>query len=458
MIIRDITQRRPGVTTVFVAFSLVTIIGLVALSVDGGLLHLKSREARAHADAAAMAGACDLYSNYPKYAGVDTNGTASAQAKAVASANGATNDGTTSKVTVNIPPASGPYKDKAGYVEVLVTYYVDRAFSRIFDSTPLPVSARAVAYGAWSSPKAGIIILDYDDRASLNAQGNGAFTETGAPVIVNSNNPSATVTAGNGNLIGQEFYITGGMSVSGNSSFQTQPVAGQIFTGSHPTPDPLAYLPVPSTTADGEMTRTSLGQGNHQYVLTPGRYTNLPNFTTGDVVILQQASANDQGGIFYIDGGGFRSTGATIKMGDGTGGVMIYNNPRDSNSDKLQITGNPDGQVNLSGLTSGPYAGMSIWQNRNSNVDMLIEGNGDFNIKGTLYAAGARLNINGNGKTSAGDMTGFYYDDNGNKVNGASQVGSTLIVNNLSLGGNGNIRINYNAPATAKTRIITLVE
>ena len=120
------------------------------------------------------------------------------------------------------------------------------------------------------------------------------------------------------------------------------------------------------------MTKTSLGMGNFQYTLTPGRYTNLPNFNTGDVVILEQASTNGAGGIFYIDGGGLHSTGATITMGTGSGGVMIYNRPAGSdNSDKIQITGNKDGTVNFSGLASGPYAGLVLWQDRTSKVELL---------------------------------------------------------------------------------------
>jgi hypothetical protein len=450
---------RKGIVVVLVALGLVGIISVVALTVDGGMLQLDYRKARAHADASAMAGACVLYKNYPKQQGKDVDGEALVEAKNTAAKNGVKNDNVTSKLVVNIPPQSGPYKGMDSYIEVTVTYYVTRGFSRIFGSGTIPVEARAVARGAWVAPKAGVILLDYDDRASLNSQGNGAFTETGAPVIVNSNNPSATVSAGNGVLKAQEFYITGGLTVSGGGSLVTEPVANQIFTGMHPTPDPLAYLPVPNMPADGTMTKTSLGKGNWSYLLTPGRYTNLPNFNTGDIVIFQPASTNGGDGIYYIDGGGLHSTGATLTMGAGSGGIMIYNRPTDaSNSQKVQITGNPAGTVNLSGLTSGPYSGMVLWQDRKSDAEMLVEGNGNFSIQGTLYAAGALLNVNGNGKTAAGDITGFYYDEAGNKIAGSSRIASQYVSKNLSLGGNGNVRLDYSYQSVAKTRVIALVE
>ena len=459
MLRQSTTKTRRGIVVVLVGLGLTALIGVAALTVDGGMLQLDYRRARAHADAAAMAAACILYQQYPKYAGADTDGDAAKEAARTAKTNGVANDGTTSKLVVNIPPKSGPYKGLDSYVEVYVTYYVSRGFSRIFGSAPTTVQARAVARGAWVPSKAGVIILDYDDKASLNSQGNGAFTEVGAPVIVNSNNPSATVTAGNGLLKADEFYITGGVQVSGGANLVTAPVADQVFLGMHPTPDPLAYLPVPTKPDGGTMTTISLGSGNNQYTLTPGSYTNLPNFNTGDVVILQQASTNSASGIFYIDGGGFHSTGATILMGAGSGGVMLYNNPASTaTSEKIQITGNAAGAVNFIGLTSGPYAGMALWQERNSPVDMLIEGNGTFSIQGTFYAAGARLNVNGNGKTSGGDATGYYFDDAGNKVSGASRIGSQYISKNLSLGGNGNVRLAYTANKVAHTRVITLVE
>ena len=47
---------------------------------------------------------------------------------------------------------------------------------------PIPVRARAVSRGAWVVPNVGVLVLNYSGQGTLNAQGNGAFTETGAPV------------------------------------------------------------------------------------------------------------------------------------------------------------------------------------------------------------------------------------------------------------------------------------
>ncbi len=431
------SEKRPGMIAVLVALSLSLLLGFTAISLEGGLLQENKRHAQVTADAAALAGASVLYANYPKNQGTDPQSQARQAAFNLASANGYKNDGATSTVTVNIPPASGIYTGKAGYIEVLVTYYQERYYSRLWGTQKLPVQARAVARGAWVVPNAGVIVLDYTGKATLSSQGNGAFTEAGAPVIVNSNNTTAVVDTGNGLLIAPEFDITGGFSSSGNGQLVTQPIPNNVFTGVHPTPDPLGYLPTPTQPPSGNMSKTSLGNGNFQYTLSPGTYYNLPNFNQGDVVIFQQASAGNDG-IFYLASGGLNSQGATLMADPGTnGGMMIYN-AGTGGSDKVNITGNPAGSVSLTPLTSGPYSGMTFFQNRGGTQEVHIEGNGSFNIKGTIYAAGAELQVAGNGAVS--------------------NIGSQYISRELMISGNGNIGITWDGQNVARTRIITLVE
>jgi hypothetical protein len=413
------------------------MLSVVALALDGGILQDRKRRAQATADAAALAAAAVLYENYPTNQGVDVGGTAAAAAYAFAAENGFNNDGVTSSVIVNIPPLSGPYTGLVSYTEVIVTYYQPRSFSNIFGSGAIPVRARAVSRGAWTAPNMGVLVLQYSGKGTLSAQGNGAFTEAGGPVLVNSNSPTAAVDTGNGTLIAPEFDITGGYSSSGGGQLLTNPVPNNIYLGVHPTPDPLAYLPVPTPPPLGTMTKTPLGGGSFNFTLSPGTYYNLPNFKQGDTVTFQQASAGN-GGIFYLATGGLNSQGANLIMDPTTsGGIMIYNAGTGTN-DSIGITGNPLGTVNLGPLTSGPYTGLTIFQARNAEENMAIAGNGTFDIRGTLYAAGAMLVATGNGAVS--------------------NIGSQYVSKDLSLAGNGNIGITYNGPNVARARIITLVE
>jgi len=452
---------RRGAVTPLVAVCLMLMLpAIVALVVDGGMLLTERRRAQATADAAAMAAACVLYDNYPVDQGQGNVGNPSDAALTVASANGYTNDGTTSSVTVNIPPKSGIYAGLAGYAEVIVTYYQGRAFSSFLGTGTMPVKARAVARGAWTDPNVGVLVLNYSGKGTLSDQGNGAFTETGAKVIVNSNNSSAAMDTGNGTMIATEFDITGGYSISGSGQMLTNPIPNNIVTGMHPTPDPLAYIPAPSQPASASVltkgntlaptfTNASytLPDGttktyNNIYILTPGSFggpsdPKLPNFSNGDLVIFQQASAGGSG-IYYLTAGGFNANSADIIMDPTTsGGIMIYNAGTGTN-DGVNIAGNSNGYVNLGGPTNGIYQGLTFFQARNAPEDVQIAGDGSFTITGTIYAADATLKVTGNG--------------------GVANIGSQYVSNDLALAGNGNVNIKYKGPKVARVRILTLVE
>jgi hypothetical protein len=451
---------RKGIVAAFVAVSMIFVLGMAAITLDGGGLVDKRRQAQAAADAAAMAGACVSYQNYPNMHGNNQGHVIADAAYAMAAANGFANDGVRSDVTVNVPPKSGIYAGQSSYIEVLVTWYQPRYFSRIWGTDTIPVKARAVSRGAWVPAGFGALVLDYSGKAALNAQGNGAFTDTEGPIIVNSDNSSAVVDGGNGMLKATTFFITGGATTSGGGQLITQPTAGQIFVGVHPTPDPLAYLTPPTVPPDGTIISTPNVGSGRTYILTPGNYntnvTNtLPNFSSGDVVVLRQASYSsgwpvDQQGVYYLNGGGFHSTGANILMDPTTnGGVMFYNEPSGtSTSNMVKITGNSSGQVTISPLTNGPYSGITFWQDRASAVAMEFDGNGMFTVTGTIYAAGASLTVSGNGgQYAAADGT----------IQSGSQIGSQYICWDLSLSGNGNVHLGYPGNV-AHQRILTLVE
>ena len=138
---------RRGNVLVLVAVCLPVMLAIAALALDGGLLLTERRHAQAVADAAARAAACDLYQNFYANWGTDPKGTAAASALLTAAANGYSNDGTASLVTVNIPPQSGDHAGQKGYAEVLVQFNQNRMFSSIFGSGTIPISARAVARG-----------------------------------------------------------------------------------------------------------------------------------------------------------------------------------------------------------------------------------------------------------------------------------------------------------------------
>src|SRR5262245_45075234 len=87
------TVKRRAVIAVLTAFMLTFLLSMVALSVDGGLVQDEARRVKAAADAAALAGATELFKSY--YAiessggtDLDPGGRAAAAAAASTVANG----------------------------------------------------------------------------------------------------------------------------------------------------------------------------------------------------------------------------------------------------------------------------------------------------------------------------------------------------------------------------------
>src|SRR5689334_18905587 len=90
---------RPGVTLPVVVLSLLGLVGVVAIAIDGGVLLDKRRQVQVASDAAALAAAIDLFTHYPADKGADPRGTARQSALTTAAANGFTDPGD-SDVTV----------------------------------------------------------------------------------------------------------------------------------------------------------------------------------------------------------------------------------------------------------------------------------------------------------------------------------------------------------------------
>jgi Flp pilus assembly protein TadG len=430
-------SRRHGMIVVQVAVTLIALLAVSAIALDVGILLAEKRHAQAVADAAALAGAIDLYTHYINYNGNDTNGTAAASALAIAAANGYSNDGTTSIITVNIPPQSGYFVAQPGYVEVIAQYNQPRGFSNLFGSGAIPVKARAVARGAWRVPKGGILVLDPTASEALSNQGGGLLTVNNGVVIVDSNNTStngALKNGGGGNMSAQAFNVTGSVTLTNNSTISTTPT-----TGVPATPDSLSYLTAPSPPAPGTIT---YDKTTNTYILTPGSFggsghPKLPNFQQGATVIFKQASYGN-GGIYYLTAGGFASNGANLIMDSNTSGGMMFYNAGTGSSDSLSISGNSTGTVSLGGLTSGLYQGILYFQARGATEPVSITGNGNFSMEGTIYTPSGSLKITGNGASSV--------------------IGSNLIADTLTISGNGNITVDYSGYVQPKGRFLGLVE
>jgi hypothetical protein len=282
---------RRGVSLVLVVVSLVSLMGVTAISLEGGLLVTERRNAQATADAARRA--ADFYWNYFANAGVDVGGTARASALCAASANGYTNDGVNTKVTVNIPPLSGDYIGKPAYTEVIVEYYHKRGFSKLFGAGDIPVRTDG-SVGKPSAGNFGILVLDPTAKSALNANGGGTIEVDEVPIIVNSTSTEGTIVGGGSVIDAPDYQLVGNYTTSGGGTLY-----GPVSSGVRPMEDPLRFLPPPdkSTMTLQQNNKTQLTQGTTY--LQPGVYRGGISASASANVILAP-------GIYYMKRGSSR--------------------------------------------------------------------------------------------------------------------------------------------------------
>jgi hypothetical protein len=225
---------RRGTVAVLAAVCLTVLVGIVAIVLDGAMLMSSKRFAQSTADTAALAAATTILANLTD--GYDSTGKARDAAEDAIALNSSGRADLTldaDRVTIRIAPEA-PVEPSAtitnaagqllqGYVEVIVEYKQQRAFSSIFGSGDLPVRARAVARGRYKRERDGVLVLDQDAPRALHVHGVGGalnLTVSGQDVdiIVNSNvdaTPGAASVDGGAQVQGVGMVVTGVENTSG---------------------------------------------------------------------------------------------------------------------------------------------------------------------------------------------------------------------------------------------------
>jgi hypothetical protein len=431
-------EKRRGNICVLVALSLTAIIGVVAIALDGGLLLDDHRCVQAAADAAALAAADDIFSNYGQNNGLDPAHKAADSARSNAAANGYNNDGVTSGVTVNIPPTSGNFAGKAGYAEVIVQFNQKRGFSSIFGSGDLPVVARAVASG--KPGNIGILILDPHLQGALEVRGNVNLLN-GGQLYSNSDNTIANDFASLG--ASGSVYVGPGITLkSGGINVLNSLVADGTVTYTNngglkyytvPVADPLANIPEPTTTG---LTNNGSVIVNLNTTLYPGVYSNITIGSSGTAPTVTLSP-----GIYYIaSSGSFTLNSGTLQ---GTGVMIVNNTQQDTvfgwtNPAKGTINLTPP-TINADGTNSGgtwptgtsaaTYAGISMWVPRSWTQEIHFQSDHNATVSGTWYAQAAEYDIRANGPSVVFNI-GNYICDRGEwnqKTGGDANTGTGTI-------------------------------
>ncbi|GAC1616093.1 MAG: pilus assembly protein TadG-related protein [Candidatus Elarobacter sp.] len=338
-----------------VGLSATILLGAAALAIDVGYLRYQQRIQQSATDSAAIAGASELI----------YRGNAATAAKSDSSTNGFTDDGSNVIVTMNNPPASGPYGATANAVEVLIRKKNALFFAGVFGTSPQWVQTRAVARVTNNS---NICIFALSGDITLRGGGGGGINAPTCGLITNGN---LTVT-GQANVNALTVgYV--GSSPGGGSYPLGQPMRAVAASDPCSTYPGCAYL----SSLKGEQLQTGcMPQSPLPDPIPPGEYCQ-PLSLSGTV--------NFSPGLFVLDQGMSAGGQATLS---GTG-VTLYNRGG------LTLSGNVS--VNITAPTSGNSAGVVYYQPPANTSRFTINGRaGTDNFAGAVYLPAGTMTLNGN--------------------------------------------------------------
>ena len=283
----------------------------------------------------------------------------------------------------------------------------------------MQVSASAVAQRQQAG-KCALCILGPTGQ-TLTGTGNGNVTVTGGSVVVNSTGGPAAKLTGNASVSGQTIggpAAPAGFATTGHGAFIPVPI------DEAPVPDPLAGIPSCPMAAPCAALTTQPDvhvSGGGSQTINPGIYGSISvsgngaiTLNPGVYVITHELKATGNGPLV--------ARGVTIYLA-----CPGYPTPCSPNTNgaTYAVTGN--GSLDVTPPTSGPFAGLSVFSDRNNSGTLAVTGNGD-TFSGTLYAKSGSLVLTGNG-------SGLF-------------LNSMVVVHDATTTGNGSIGITYNGSNT----------
>ena len=382
-----------GSVLIYVGLTSFVFLGFAGLAVDVGHWYASKRTMQSAADAAAIGGVFAVKKGSDK-------ATIVSMAKNDAALNGY--DLTKGAVvTINNPPLSGPNAGDTSAIEVIIQQPVPGFFSKVVFSGPTNITARAVA-GFGSAPVC-LMALDPTLNQAMKVN-NGTVIANGCAVQVNSDDDddALEVTSG-GVLEAESINVVGGYDADGLVSPTPE-------SGAAPISDPLAGMAAPSFSGCDE-------DGLH---LNSGTETLSPGVYCDGISLSNDVSVTFEPGTYIITGGKFSTSSNVSMQGEG---VFFY---LDGNKAVLDFSG---GDVDFSAPTTGPYAGMLFYGDRNTNKNLKhnISGGANIALEGTVYLPLGDLEVTGNGSIGSSDA-----------------AWTVLIANELKFGGNGEFVFNSN--------------
>lgn len=395
-----------GQALILIVLAMVGLIGMVALTVDGGSAYSDRRHAQNAADTSALAAArAKVRAEDWKQA-----------ALSIATANGFGDTDHTANSSlpninvevyqcnesgINCEVTMKPGDTLQDYLQVRITSTINTYFGSIVGVSQITNQVHSVVRvkagtnqplgngsAIFSLNPTGCSSVTYQGNAAVNLIGSGIYVNSTCPTSAffnNSNSPGLTAPCLQ--AVGGIQYTSGSINIPSSC----------ILTGQAPLPPPTMPNPVCNTNA------TKSGNS-----MTPGNWSGA--FPPSGVTFLNP-------GLYCVDAGnqGFRLTG----QGELTGqNVTIFMKTGD-------VNWGAGINVILDAPDSGPYKGLLLYLPPSNSNAVSINGGGQSKIVGTVLAPSSECSVLGGG--------------------GQDGLQTQLACKDIKLGGGSNTTIVYDA-------------
>ena len=266
--------------------------------------------------------------------------------------------------------------DKTAYVTgksvtVVATTHVRTGILAALGILDIPIGATATATRLNQGPPICVMALHPIANGAVTFAGSASFVAQGCAVHSNSTSGNALVVNGSASVRAESFCAVGGVSAPSTVSPRPESNCDRLD-------DPFRTLP--QAVSSGCDQNNVQVQPGTTVTLSPGIYCNGLDI---------EGTATLQSGLYVIKNGPLTISSQANVSGPG---VTFY-----LSGHQAGFTFNGGGAVTLSAMTTGPYQGMLIVQDRQSNTGASNTLNGDANtsLSGAIYLPTQSLTVNG---------------------------------------------------------------
>lgn len=390
-IMNKISER--GQAMILIVFSIIGLLGMSALAIDGGNAYVDRRRAETAASAAA------LTASITRIEGGDWR----AAALATARTNGYDNNGITNTVELNTPPLSGPYVGNSEYIEVIVTSHLKTYFGPVIGVPQVTSIAHAVSqskpaeYGQMFDGYALVSLAPHsgcDSKRSFWIHGEATINLEGGGLFINSDNKDcAFIQFGSGSVRIDDdspFTVVGGAQVQKPYLITPFPMQTGAPPISYPPAIQMPKLGCGSKIATVDEESGTMTSGNwDEDVFPPDGVHNLDSgiyCITGDFIVDDGEELTGNGVLIIVEDGAVKFSGRST--------------------------------IQLSAPKGGLAKGLLIYMPIKNKSLLVLNGNADSKFTGTIFGPRADVRINGldstNGAAYHSQIIGYYIEVDGN--------------------------------------------